>query len=326
MGLINAVNCNKEDYGLGIVDCEQFFNEPKTPILIKKSWRMLKEDFEALDAAGFVELVQKGDWIPIPGAKQFTADIPEPTTEEYSGGIISVIRNGKPRFQFDYDKGIGFHKALYTKNSFAQYNVGVVDSSGNILLATSADGEYLTGITAGMVNTRTYVPKSGDTSSSTPFEFQLTNEEQFNRRMALYTTDQSGVDFNEDIMPITGVTITGTAEAGEPINVSVKAFTNSAYGIEGLTVSNFRVVNTATNAVVTLTSVTAGTNAGDYILTPTTPTTAGQTLRVEMYDETAGYAVALIEPNQLYKGVSAAITVAASLVGVFGAMFANMFA
>lgn len=311
MGLINAVNCNKEDYGLGIVDCEQFFNEPKTPILIKKSWRMLKTDFEALDTEGFVELVQSGQWEPNPGAKQFTLDLPDPTTEEYSGGVVSVIRNGKPSLGFDYDQGVAKHKLMYSKNSFGQYNVGIVDDSGTIMLALSADGMYVTGLTAGMVNTRTYTFKNGDTGSTSRFEFQLTNEEQFNRRMALYTTDQSGVDFNEDILPITGVTITGTAEAGEPINVSVKAFTNTVYGIQGLVATNFRVINTATNAIVPITSVVPGTNAGDYIITPTTPTTSGQTLRVEMYDAVAGYAVALIEPNQLYKGISAVITVGA---------------
>lgn len=326
MGLINAIDCNKEDIGLGIVACEQFLNELQTPILIRKGWRMLRTDFEALDASGFVELVQTGDWQPVVGSKNFTADIPDPTTEEYSGGVISVIRNGKPRFQFDYDKGIAFHKALYSKNSFGTYNVGIADSNGSLLLALTADGNYVTGLTAGMVNTRSFMPKSGDTSSNTMFEFQLTNEEQYNRRMALYTTDQSGVDFNEDILPITSVVITGTAEAGDPIRVSVRAWSNEGYGIEGLLSTNLRLINTATNAVVAITTLVPTATPGDYDLTPATATTSGQTYKVLTHDNDTNTNVALIEPNQLYKGVSNVITVAASVVGVFAVMFTNTFA
>lgn len=313
MGLINAVNCNKENMGLGIADCAQYFGEPSMPILVRKGWSMLREDFEALDAEGFLALVQSGDWIPIPGAREFTMDIPEPTTQEFSGGVTSVIRNGKPVLNFNFDKGVYFHKALYSKNSFGQYNTNVVDDAGNIMFALSPDGTRVTAITTGMVNTGTYNFKNGDTSASTPFQLQFTNEEQFNRRMAVYSTDQSGIDFNEILRPITSTVITGTAEAGEPILVSIKFASNAATGVEALAATNFRIVNTATNAVVTINTVTTGVNPGDYVITPTTPTVAGQTLRVELYDATATppVAVAIIEPNQLYSGMSAIITVAA---------------
>lgn len=178
--------------------------------------------------------------------------------------------------------------------------------------ATTADGLRFTGLLAGMVNTRTYTLQNADETAKTNFEFQLISEGQFNSRMALITVGQSGVDINTDVMAIIGVTITGTAEAGDPINVTVNAVNNTIFGIEGLGADNFRVVNTVTNAVVTLTSVTEGATPGTYVLTPTTPTTAGQILRVELYDTTANVNVALIEPNQLYKGGTLApyITVA----------------
>lgn len=313
MGLINTVNCDKEDLGLGIVECMQYFGEPEMPILVKKGWSMTRTAFEALTADDFIGLVQQGTIIPIPGMKQFTMDIPDPTNEEYSGGVISVVRNGKPVLRFDFDKGIAFHRALYSKNSFKNYDTWVVDASGNLMLATSADGSRVTALTTGMVNTRTYAFKSGDTSANTQFEFQLTNEEQFNRRMAVYSTDQSGIDFNEILRPITSVVITGTAEAGEPINVNVRAWSNEGYGIEGMIADNFRVVNDVTKAVVPVSTVVPGAEPGSYAITPTTPTTDGQKLKVQTYDATATPAVnvALIEPNQTYKGVSDVITVAA---------------
>lgn len=313
MGQINTVDCNHEDLGLGTVSCEIFLSEFKTPILIKKGWSMTVTAFEALDMDGFVGLAQSGDWQPVLGSRQFTNNTPDPTTEEYSGGIISVIRNGKPQYQFDYDKGIGFHKALYSKNTFSQYNIGLVDDSGALVLALSADGTRVTGFEAGMVNTRTYMPKSGDTAANTPFEFQLINEIQFNKRMMVYSVEESGVDFNSELQPITSVTITGTNAAGDPIEVQVNASGNAGYGIEGLVAANFRVRNSATNAVVALTSVTDNGN-GSYNLDPTVATVAAQTLIVETYDSDAEVNVTLVDtltPIRLYKGESPVITVTA---------------
>lgn len=314
MGLINAINCNKEDLGLGTVSCEIFLNEFKTPIPVRKGWSMLLTEFEALDYAGFVELVQKSEWMPVLGSKQFTNNTPDPTTEEFSGGIISVIRNGKPQYQFDYDKGVNFHKALYSKNSQNAFDMILADASGSLVVALSADGTRVTGFEAGMVNTRTYMPKSGDASANTAFEFQLINEDQFNKRMAVYTADQSGVDFNSELKPITSVKIVGTATAGDPIEVTVTALGNTSYGIEGLLATDFRVINTVTNAVVALTSVAPGADAGTYLLTPTTPTVAAQVLKVSTYDTDAAVNVALIDvsaPFLLYKGESEPITVTA---------------
>lgn len=36
MGLINAVNCNKEDLGLGLGECLLKFGTPNMPIPVKK--------------------------------------------------------------------------------------------------------------------------------------------------------------------------------------------------------------------------------------------------------------------------------------------------
>lgn len=313
MGLINAINCAKEDMGLGLVECQQFLQRFKTPILIKKSWRMLRTEFEALDADGFVALVQSGAWQPVKGAKNFTADIPDPQEETYDDGTRVVTGDGKPTMQFDYDRGIAFHKALFSKNSFGLYNIGIVDEAGTLVLALSADGQYVTGLTAGQVNTNSYVPKAGTTSSNTPFWFQLTNTEQYNKRMAVYTTDQSGIDFNEDIEAISSVTITGTVSAADGFDITVNAVSNTNYGIEGLSTSNFRAVNVTDNAVLTLGGFTVGATEGNYTGTLTPSPGAGDKIKFYMYDATTTppVNVALVDSNILYKGESLEITTVA---------------
>lgn len=310
MALINALDCNKVDLNLGVTECELRLGEFRSFILVPKSWSIPVTELETMDLSYVVGLVQAGTWQPVLNSVEFTNNTPDPTTKEYTGGVMAVIRNGKPQYMFEFDNGIGFHKAAYSKNSFKLYNIILVDESGTLVGATNGDGTRFTGLSASMVNTRTYVPETGDETAKTLIEFQLDNEAQFNTRMALITVGQSGVDVNTDIMAIIDVAITGTAEAGDPIQVSVDGVGNTIRGIEGLGAGNFRVINTATNAVVTLTSVTEGATPGTYLLTPTTPTVAAQTLRVELYDTTAGVNVALVEPNQLYKGSSAIITVA----------------
>lgn len=302
MALINALDCNKVDLNLGLVDCEPRFGYIQSVILVPKPWSVPVTELETMDLDYVVGLVQAGTWQPILNVLQTTDNTPEPTTKEYTGGVMAVIRNGKPQYMVELDNSIGYHKALYSKNSFQRYNILLVDQNGTIMGATSADGTRFTGLLAGMVNTRTYTLQNGDETAKTNFEFQLISEAQFNSRMALISTGQSGVDINTDVNAITGVTITGTAEAGDPINVQVNGVNNTIFGIEGLGAGNFRVTNTATNAVVTLTSVTEGATEGSYLLTPTTPTVAAQNLKVELYDAVAGVNVAVVDVTQLYKG------------------------
>jgi len=326
MGLINAINCDKDTLELGIVSCEQYLTEFKTPILIRKGWRMLRTAFEALDAEGFVALVQSGDWQPVLGSKQFTNNTPDVTTQEYTGGVLSVVRNGKPQYQFDYDNGIGFHKALYSKNGFNKFDIGIVDDSGTLILALTPDGLYVTGLTAGMVNAATFTPRTGDTDSMTGFSFQLTNEQQFNRRMVTYNIDQSEVDFN-DLPAVTGTTITGTATAAG-IVINVRSATNVSYGIEALTAANFRVYNPVTNAAITIATVVPLVAEGTYRITTTPVLTTGTPVVVQLWDATATppVNVALVGDNQLYKGISDLITVTAAVVMVFSMVFNSVFA
>jgi len=314
MGLINAVNCNKEDLGLGLGECLLKFGTPKMPILVKKGWRMFRTEFEALTAEGIQALLQQGTFDPVPNGKEFILNTPDLTTQDFTGGIISVTRNAKPQLQFNYDLGISFHKALYSKNSFNKYDMLLTDDSGSLMGALSADGLYVTGITTGMVNTGTYAFKNGDTDANTPFTFQFTNEEQFNKRMFVYTVDQSDIDFNETLNPITSAIITGVSSVANDITIQVRFWSNEGEGVEALDETNFRVVNTVTNAVLPIDAVTNGTNEGDYKIELVTPLTTGTKIKVQLYDATATPPVAVAklgDSGQFYKGESKELTTVA---------------
>lgn len=308
--LINALNCNKSLQGTGLVPCEIRLGRITSVLRVSPTWSF-NPATETFNLAYVISKIQDGTFTPFLKTLEFLNNTPDPTTKEYQSGAIAVIRNGKPQRSLEYDNGIGWHKSAYSYNGFRQNSVIEIDASGNVAVQNNVAGTLLNAWPTNMFNTRTYVPQVGDDNAKTLIEYQISNEEAYNKQMTIITAEQIGADLNEEVMGIIGVNIVGTAAAADPIEVTVTAVNNTIYGIEALTEPNFRVVNVATNAVVPLDTVTAGATPGTYSLTPTTPTIAAQTLRVEMYDSVAGVATALIEPNQLYKGVSATITVTA---------------
>lgn len=312
MILINAVSCNKAVFGTGLVPCELRLKDFKSFIIVPKSWS-LNLATDTFDGDYVISQIQNGTFVPFLNTVEFLNNTPDPTTKEYQGGITAVIRNGKPQYSFEYDNGIGFHKAAYGYNSFQSYNVVLVDSAGTVAVAESADGLSVTGFALSMLNTRTYVPQVGDETAKTLIEFQIANEEQFNKRMALIPVDQSGVDINSEVMGVVGVNITGASSVANGTQMIVTAGNNSIFGIQALAASNVRARNTVTNTVMPITSIAEGTIPGNYAVTFTTPPIAGVKFVFETYDATATppTATALVGNNQLYRGVSKEITVVA---------------
>jgi len=305
---INALLCNKAVFGTGLVPCELKLKDFKSFIIVPNSWSV-NVTSGTFDKEYVIAQIQAGIFVPFLNALEFTNNTPDVTTKEYQGGIMSVIRNGKPQYTFEYDNGIGWHKAAYSYNSFQGYSVLLVDSTGTIVAASSVDGTILTGFKLSMLNTGTYTPQVGDETAKTLISFQIANEEQFNRRMALITAEEAGVDINSEISGVIGVTITGTASVANGINVQVNAGNNTIFGIEGLTAANFRFTDTTTNTVLDIDSATPGTEPGSYVFVMDDPLVATHTIKVETYDLTASVATALVGESQLYRGVSPAITV-----------------
>jgi len=310
MGLIGALDCKKNNYNVGTVSCEIFLKEFKTPILVDPNWNPTVAEFEALTEDDIVELIQRGIWIPLIGSKQFTNNTPDPTTEDYSGGIKTTIRNGLPEYLWDYDKGIGFHRNASGLNGYNKYKVMFVDLSGQLIFALSANGLRVSGFDMGMFNVRTYMPATGDTSAMTSIELQLTNEDQFNRRIEVMTAENAPVDFN-NLWAIVGVAlniINTPAVGSTSLNVQVRALGNRTWGANSLDASNFRLVNTTNNALVTPTNAVAQTGDGNYTLT--VPALVAGTYELRLYDVTLAVFVARPDDTiQLYAGSSKPFTV-----------------
>lgn len=308
---INSKNCLKLLLGTGMVPCELKLKDFKSFLLVPKSWS-LNVLTGTFDSEYVVSQIQNGTFVPFLNTVGFVVNTPETTTKEYPGGIMAAIRNGKPLFSFEYDNGPAWHGAAYSYNSFQAWNVLIVDSAGTIIALSSADKTKITGFPLSMLNTATDTPQVGDETAKTIITFQIANEEAWNTRKALLTTDISGVDINTDVNGIVSVIMTGTSSVANGHKLKVVADSNETYGIMALATTNIRARNTVTNTVMPITTV-AETTPEDYTVTFTTPPTAGVKFVYETYDATATppTATALIGDNLLYRGVSDEITVVA---------------
>lgn len=306
---INALVCTKQLIGTGLLPCEIKFQQPKTILRVTNDWTF-DPATETFNLAYVISKIQDGTFTPFKNTLEFVENTPEPTRKEYQGGATATIRNGKPSHSYEYDNGIGFHAAAYSYNGFRQSSVILIDKAGNVGLQRNVAGTQIKAFATNDFNTRTYMMASGDETAKTIVEYQIDSEEAYNTRFTVITAKTIGADLNEEIDGIRSVTIEGTAEAGDPIAVTVMGVNNTIYGVEGLTAANFRLRNADTNAVLAITSIAAGATPGAYTITPTVATTAGLKVIVETYDDDANVATALVGDSTLYKGESEVITVA----------------
>jgi len=306
---INQKDCVTVRHNLGLPDCIIENGRLTGYILVPKGWS-LDTTTDTFDKAYVNDQIQLGNFIPILGAVEATNNTPESTTEEFQGGVLSVVRNGLPYYTFKFLKGgWKFASALYTYNSQQAFDVLFVFSSGAIAGATS--GTTFTGFDLGMLNTGTYMFTDGSVSASVSVTMQLMNETQFNRDVAIL--DASVLDFNvnTEILPITDIVLTARADASDAkVYFKAQFRMNLNTNLLGIAIANLRsFVNDAVD-VITPASLSYNSLTEEYEYTPTAVLIASDTVVVQLYDS-VNVADAAIIGTKYYKGKSnTAVTVA----------------
>jgi hypothetical protein len=305
MVLYNQKDCLTTRKNLGLSDCILQEGRLTGKILVPKGWS-INLTTDVFDKDYVNEQIQLGNFIPILGAVEATNNTPEATTEEYQGGVMSVVRNGLPQFTFKYLRGWLFANALSTYNSFQAYDVLFVFSSGAIAGATN--GTTFSGFDLGMLNAGTYMFTDGSTSASVSTTIQLMNETQFNRDVAIL--DASVLDFNvnADIFPITDIVMTGRADVSDAkVYFKAKFATNQSSVLGGIAIANLRVTVSGTVDTITAGSLTYNSTTQEYSFTPTATLTTSTPVVVQLYDSVNSVACAKIG-NKYYKGATDSIT------------------
>lgn len=306
---INQRNCLTSRKNLGLPDCVVEVGIPRGFIVVPKGWG-IDLSTDSFDKAYVDEQIQLGNFIPVLGAVEFTNNTPEPTTEEYQGGIMSVVRNGLPQLAFKFIKGgWKYASALYSYNSQQAYDVLL--AFGNGAIAGASNGTQFTGFDLGMLNTGTFMFTDGNATNSVTVSMQLIDADQYNLNVAVLTPDVLDFKVNTDLQPITDIVITGRADASEnKVYFKAKFEMNQSSNLGGIAIANLRSLVNGTADTITALSLSYDSLTEEWSYTPTATLTAGDKVVVQLYDSSVPVAVAKIG-NRFYKGASAEITTVA---------------
>lgn len=300
MILINQKNCNKAIQNLGVPDCILQNGRITGFIANSPDWS-INLTSGTFDLTTVNELIQEGTFIPILGAVETVNGTPEATTEEYQGGIMSVVRQGLPMFTFKFIKGWAFSRALYTMNSFQQYKLLLVFEDGSI--AGAIDGDIFSGYTLGMLNTGTFMHTDGATSGYSNTVVQMINSDEYSIDSAVLTRETNGFNAN-NLLPITDIVMLGRADvSNNKIYFTPKFRMNEASVLNGLAIANLRVTVDGVLDTITPASLVYDSVNGEYSFEPTTAVTLLKSWVVQLYDTVNTVDVTKLG-NRYYKGAT----------------------
>lgn len=302
--LINQKNCNNTVKNLGVPDCLVENGRITGKILVSPDWSV---DIKSgtLDSAAVNDLIQDGTFIPVLGAVEVTNGTPEATTEEYQGGIMSVVRNGLPMFTYKFLKGWSYSRALYSMNSFQAYKLLLVFEDGSI--AGALDGTTFSGYSLGMLNTGTYMHTDGATSGYVNTVIQLTSSNEYNLNTAVLDRSILGFDANK-LQPITDIVMTGRADVSDAkVYFKANFSMNEASPLLGIAIANLKCFVNGVSDTITLASLSYNSTTNEYQFTPTATLDTNDTVVVQLYDSSNSIAVAKIG-QRYYKGATAQFT------------------
>lgn len=298
--LINQKDCNVTRKNLGVPDCILQNGRVVGFIAVDPAWQLdLSTDtFTLAEANGFI---QDGTFIPVLGAVEAINGTPEAVTEEYQGGIMSVVRNGLPMFTFKFLKGWAYARALYSMNSFQAYKLLLVFEDGSI--SGAVNGNLFSGYDLGMLNTSTYFHTDGAVSGNNTTTVQLTNADQYNLYTGVLDRSTLGFDANA-LFPITDIAMVGRADVSEQKIYFKPTFAmNGASPLGGIVTGSLRFTINSVVDTITALSTTYDPITKEYSFEPTTAFILTDDLQVTLYDTVNSVAVAKIG-QKYYEGTT----------------------
>ena len=302
--LINQKDCSVTIKNLGVPECLINNGRITGMIPVDTGWS-IDVTSGTLTLADVNDLIQDGTFIPVLGAVEVVNGTPEATTEEYQGGVTSVVRNGLPMFTFKFLKGWSYARALFSMNSFQAYKVLLVFEDGSI--AGALDGTTFSGYSLGMLNTGTFFHTDGSVSGYVNTVIQLTSTDEYNLNTGVI--DRSALGFNaNNLLPITDIVMTGRADvSADKVYFKAKYAMNEGSLLSGIAIANLRVTIDGVVSTIVALSLTYNSTTNEWEFEPTDAFTTSSSIVVQLYDASNVIAVAKIG-TRYYKGATSAIT------------------
>lgn len=298
--------CANERMGTGTIECFVETGIPNGFFLTTPDWS-LNTETETFNQAYLTQQIQEGKIIPFTNSVAFTDNTEDDVFQTFDTGIKTIVRDGKPEFGFDYQRGYCWHSAAHSYNSFKAYKVILVWDNDVLGFAKAADGVSIKGLDLGYVKTSPYKNNNGTESQTSTINFQLTNPKQYNQDMALLDSEQ--LDFSpSDVNGVIDAELTITtniADTDTGFEFTVKTKCNNAINISGLTLADFQLLG---NTGFTLNSISENVAEQTYTAGISSAVSAGETVGIRIYDTVNSLPVVNLS-DVLYQGSSEIQTV-----------------
>lgn len=260
----NALDCGDKFLGSGQRDCViSSLGDLLGNVLFSNSNDTKWNDNTPLTRQSYMDAVKNMKAFPYMVRYDVAENTADNEVNTSSVGVITPIRQGKPQWQFMFDKGLCYHKSLYNKRNIS-WQVGLIFETG-ILLTETSNGD-VRGFNSAKLNVQTYRLQMGTDPERSIADIQLLYPDEFNAKSIFYTWEALGFDMRE----INGVIdvdleVIGSPSGSDEIVVKVTAKCNGAdANFAGLDEVQYWSLS-GTNETVS--TVTYDTSTGEYTLT-----------------------------------------------------------
>lgn len=258
---------------------------------------------ETLDETYIQELKANGDLIILNDVQTFTDQSSEDVIETLENGVKQVTTLGLYEFNVKFIKGMAYHAALTSLNSFGSYNMLFVDRQGNIMGTKGANGG-LSGFSLGMLQADRMIFASDSTGSREGITFQFTQRYELDTDYVFLSNTQIAPlnAQREDGVLEVALEMVTPADASTSIVVKAKNKQNGKPWTGGLT-GDFLLTKGGTTLTQTVTEAPAGT----YTFTVAANAT-NDVITARIYDS-AKNRIGIIKDMDVYKSNTVTATI-----------------
>lgn len=307
MGLISAilnkVSCGlSELLGTGQKFCKFDFRTPTTIVLLQKGYKIAPETDFNLEYVQ--QLAQRGLAVIIDGVKGFTNNTPENTFGTYEATGEQYLTLKSPyMWQFTFNSGLYYYKALAKLESNGQYDILLFDTKGDMIGAMDNQGN-LRGLDLGLFSVGAYIIGNDNTETVTV----QVNRENFDSQVAWITNENLDFTASQDLDGYndTTITLTAPADGATTVQFSINATSNNKL-VALLGLAKEDLLYTVGGVTTTITTLTALPTPGQYSITVPAVDT-GDVLTLQLFDSELNANIILLE-GTLYKSNVATTTV-----------------
>ena len=292
--IYNLVECGATAVlGTGTKGCKQTLKKAASIWITPQGFKF--DGTQTLDET-YIQLLQaQGNLIILKGLTTFTDNSSDDIIETLEDGTKIVTTLGLYEFAVVFIKGLGFHAALHSLNSFGSYDMLFVDRDGNILGTKATDGS-LKGFSVGMMQANKLTWPSDAAGQKEGIMFQFTTRAELDTNYVYIQQTQLGTYEPQNQDGINEVVLDGAVPVDSATTWVVTAVSKNNYNAwtGGLT-GDFKLTRDGVVEAQTVVETPDGT----YTFTVAS-IGSDEVWTVALYD-TANSRTVIVKDTDLYK-------------------------